>query len=118
MDNSTFWWQGAAVDPGPGPGPGPDAGDPIGQSLRFRGAQHLTRNVPDITGPWTMSLWVKRAKLGSTQFAFQFGDGKAIFFDADDIFSWQPLAVKSTRVCRDPSAWMHLLFLARPAQFG
>ena len=34
-DFSQWWWQAAGVDPGPGPGP--DAGDPIGQSLRFRG---------------------------------------------------------------------------------
>ena len=44
MDNSNFWWQAAGVDPGPGPGPGPDAGDPIGQSLRFRSGNGSARN--------------------------------------------------------------------------
>ena len=56
MDNSNFWWQAAGVDPGPGPGP--DAGDPIGQSLRFRGGQTLTGPTVN-SSVFTVSYWLK-----------------------------------------------------------
>ena len=58
MDTSNFWWQAAGVDPGPGPGPGPDPGDPINQSLRFRGNATLTG--PTVSSSvFTVSYWAK-----------------------------------------------------------
>ena len=96
MDNSTFWWQAAGVDPGPGPGP--DAGDPIGQSLRFRGSSSLSGHTG---GSGTASVWIKRGKLGAAQTVMP-----GIAFDAGDKIN------SSVALFRDPSAWMHVVINA------
>lgn len=116
MDNSRFWWQ-AADAPGPGPGPG----DPIGQSLRFRRAQHLQGPALTSTlGVQTWSMWFKRGRMGSESF----------FLTGDNTQGWgfgywnsNPLdrfgsnagggAVNETQ--RDPSAWYHLVVSGDPA---
>ena len=59
MDLSNFWWSGA----GGGPGPGPDPGDPVGESLRFRGAQQQLlafESFPSTTKvDACFSFWIK-----------------------------------------------------------
>ena len=91
-DFSQWWWQ-AAADPGPGPDP--DAGDPINQSLRFRGTQSLSGHTG---GSGTASVWIKRAKLGAAQTVMS-----GIAFDAGDKLN------SSVALFRDPSAWMHVV---------
>ena len=62
-DFSQWWWQAAGVDPGPGPGP--DAGDPIGQSLRFRDNVPTYLSNTNLVGStltsYTVSCWVKKS---------------------------------------------------------
>ena len=109
MDNSTFWWQGAGVDPGPGPGP--DGGDPIGQSLRFRGAQ-LSRSMGAST-VWTLSFWVKKGRIGSEVRLFQ-SSSKSValkYSSADELFYEQSVTSgKTLEKYRDPSAWYHVVY--------
>ena len=93
MDLSNFWWSGAGG--GPGPGPGPDPGDPIGQSLRFRGAQSLSGHSG---GSGTASVWIKRGKLTAAQTVMA-----GIAFAANDKLN------ASVGLLRDPSAWLHVV---------
>ena len=58
MDFANFWYSSGSAS-----NHGHDAGDPIGQSLRFRGSQYLNGNFSATT--FTFSYWVKRGKLGS-----------------------------------------------------
>ena len=56
-----FWYASGSAGPTPGPTP-PDPGRNIGQSLRFRGAQRLTRaGMSRPAGDYTYSVWVKSA---------------------------------------------------------
>jgi hypothetical protein len=89
MDQAQFWFQ-----DGPG-GNGGDPGDPIGESLRFRGVQSLSGHTG---GSGTASVWVKRAKLGAAQTAMP-----GIAFDAGDTLN------SSVALFRDPGAWMHVV---------
>ena len=58
-----YWYASGSAGPGPGPGPNPpDPGQNIGQSLRFRGNQRLTRaGMSRPAGDYTYSVWVKCA---------------------------------------------------------
>ena len=67
----------------------------IGNSLRFRGAATLSRAV---AGSGTISVWVKRGKLGTAQTI-----APNVVFAAGDTLNG------STAVFRDPSAWMHIV---------
>ena len=84
MDVTNFWWQSQAAAPAV-----------IDNSLRFRGAQTLSRAV---AGSGTMSVWIKRGKLGAAQTI-----APQIVFDAGDTLNG------STALFRDPSAWMHIV---------
>ena len=60
MDAQDFWYSSGAAGGGGGGG---DAGDPIGESLRFRGGQFLQRTGVDTTTgslSGTLSVWYKR----------------------------------------------------------
>ena len=111
MDLSQFWFQSAG-----------GGGFPIGNSLRFRGAQFLAR-TPTVTGnqqTWTFSLWLKRGKLGTKQNIFNPRTGgdehneNQFCFLADDRLqiydsggNW--MSMKPSQVFRDPSAWFHFV---------
>ena len=49
---SSYWFQGEGA-------PGPDVGDPIGQSLRFRGDQSLHTTFSGSSNTFTISFWTK-----------------------------------------------------------
>jgi hypothetical protein len=119
MDFSNFWWQ-AAADPGP------DPGDPINQSLRFRGAQDLVNTSVSLAGkPFTLSFWFKTARSGATPsgyantlvldsgaFGCNYGtnfsgtsDGSISLYMAG---SASP-GVESLSLHRDLSAWQHFV---------
>ena len=85
-DFSQWWWQAAAVDPGPGPGPGPDPGDPIGQSLRFRGAQNLKSPALLSTSTYTVSFWAKLSRPVAVEYLFAIGNGGIAIYNDDKIY--------------------------------
>ena len=114
MYSSQEWWSSGA-DQGGG-----DPGDPIGQSLRFRGAQRLDRTwgTPSDQNVFTYSVWIKRADAGTlsgemdilmsrnrstANASFLFNSQKPSF-NSGNVFLVAPV------VLRDPSAWYHLLF--------
>ena len=110
-DFSQWWWQAAGVDPGPGPGP--DAGDPIGQSLRFRGAQKLERSVTSASSSdvYTFSAWYKAAKTGA--YVLTGGNGticEHLSIQTSAAFRYNPGATNDTlALFRDTSAWYHIV---------
>jgi len=92
----------------------------IDNSLRFRGAQYLSR-TPGSAGnrkTWTWSGWVKRGELGAYQNIFTGGttspayDGFR-FTSADQLQFYQEGATTTnlitTAVFRDVSAWYHVV---------
>ena len=113
MDFSNFWWQAAAADDGGG-----DAGDAMGQSLRFRGSQDLGRtpNTPR-SRDFIVSYWAKVTDINSTRrmWCFSAGNGDGISWDnikGPRCFSLNKAGVTNstgtlyTHV--DPSAWYHV----------
>ena len=114
MDSSRFWWQGAAPAPDPG-----DPGDPIGQSLRFRGLQLLDgKQGPQ--GDYTVSLWFKVSQTNPDintanpyyqQFTGSTSAGYGVGIWAGSIANNQPgNANLSPAKYVDPSAWYHLVY--------
>ena len=95
------------------------------QSLRFDGGAKLTR-TPSSSGnqkKWTSSFWVKRSKLGTTQYIWSGGsysgnDGiAAIYFGSDDKITTyfdtsgsNPYGAVNGRLYRDTSAWYHIVW--------
>ena len=108
---------------GAGGASGVDTGD-IPASLRFRGAQYLSR-TPSSAGnskTWTWSGWVKRGALGSTQIVFQAGtDGNNFLYGcyfnssnnlvfADGVQGGGSACARTTSaVFRDPTSWLHVV---------
>lgn len=93
----------------------------ISRSLRFNSSDsaYLSR-TPASAGnrqTWTVSLWVKRAALGSVQYLWEGGspDGTttrlALRFNSSDQLNILNLGVlrTTTQVFRDPSAWYHIV---------
>ena len=115
-DFSQWWWQAAGEDPGPGPGPGPDPGDPIGQSLRFRGDCKLERLIADFptdfSATGTFSAWYKLsdAKEQLTLFlAPNIGaQDRAIQYTATEQLKINATTTLTPRY-RDPSAWYNVI---------
>ena len=106
-DLSHFWWQ--AGDDGPNPGL-------IGNSLRFRGAQHLAVTNSGSSDNYLFSLWVKRGSLiGVSTGGCIFGrgnDNKARFEFTDDALYTNNSSggtSSSGSLYRDPSAWYHIV---------
>lgn len=95
----------------------------IERSLRFRlvDSTYITR-TPGAAGnrkTWTVSMWVKRSRVGVEQYLFSAGasgNHTSIYFGADDklnvirvIASATDAQKTSTQVFRDQSAWGHLV---------
>lgn len=63
---------------------------------------------------WTMSIWVKRSKLGASQAIFSAGTSSItlVSFQADDTLRFRGSTVEyaTTQVFRDVSAWSHFVF--------
>ena len=110
MSYAEWWWSQTGGD-----GPDPDPGDPIGQSLRFRGAQNLIGpNLTQTLGTNTMSMWVKKAglanNLGLYGTSFR---GYGVYFNGSDVLTPNTnTLVASSSVYRDTSAWCHFVFNA------
>ena len=98
----------------------------VDNSLRWNDGDspYLSRvnGTPTNADKWTFSIWVKRGALGSEQKLIAVeGDSlnnDAISFDSSDQLRWYGITssstymdVKTNRVFRDPSAWMHLCFI-------
>jgi hypothetical protein len=90
----------------------------ISRSLRFNSADsaYLSR-TPGTAGNrdlWTLSLWVQRSKLGTTQDVFSAGTAGTdiLYFNgSDQLCLDRPGAtvLVTTQVFRDASAWYHML---------
>ena len=90
----------------------------ISRSLRFNApdSAYLSR-TPGTAGNrdlWTLSLWVKRSKLGTTQDVFSAGTSGTdiLYFNgSDQLCLDRPGAtvLVTTQVFRDASAWYHML---------
>ena len=108
MDAQSFWYSSGAAGGGGGGG---DPGDPIGQSLRFRGAQRLTRTMTSNSGgTYTWSAWIKKTTLDTGDHQI-FGTVSPLQFHhiRDNNFGWTQASVTSNETAqrRDPSAWYH-----------
>ena len=118
MDNAHFWFQDTS-----GGGGGGDAGDPIGESLRFRGAQALyTTSKAASGGDWTISFWFKQECVfsrasGGDNFFFMFGaytnplnlyiNNNSSSAASHGVLQNSSSNFRFTGLVRDPSAWYH-----------
>ena len=89
----------------------------IEQSLRFDGSSYLSR-TPSSSGSrttWTVSCWVKRAKLSTAQYIWSAGTSDVTYlnFQSDDTLKLRNGSGSVEYVTnwkfRDPSAWYHLV---------
>ena len=116
MYSSQEWWSNTAG------GGGGDPGDPIGQSLRFRGAATaLTRDDGvNAQGTYTYSFWAKISQ-SKRSGLFSFGNswgpsstGPTLDWDAGTIQVYNVSASSGlplTGRYRDPSAWYHFVYV-------
>ena len=109
MDISRFWLGSAA-------GGGDDPGDPIGQSLRFRGAQRLRGPDPRPAGDFTVSFWFKRADAVDqvdTMTFLSFAGNQSYQLRLDVLTCRRSTSNDqvSDGVIRDPSAWYHAVYV-------
>ena len=79
---------------------GVDTGD-IGHSLRFRGAQYLSKTITT-SATSTYSFFVKRGKLGVISPIVE----SSIKFNANDTLT--AFGMTTTAVFRDPTSWVHV----------
>jgi len=103
------------------------AGYDIANSARFDSASsaYLTKSVTaGDRKKWTISLWVKRGKLSSTQYLFVAGSGSLqtmVRFESDQIRfytdngSGSTGQLKTNAKFRDPSAWYHIVIVSDTA---
>ena len=110
------------------------AGYTIENSLRFRSSASANLNrtfgTPTDQNKWSLSLWVKRGKLGLTTILGQDYVGSAealIRFTSADTLEFQQYSsggavqvtnLVTTQVFRDPSAWYHFVFIFDSAGSG
>ena len=87
-----------------------DAADPVTRSLRFDGTADLERTTGSTNTTWTVSMWAKRAELGTNQYIFSWG-GDGVRFDTSDRISvWNGSAYRyTTAVFRDVSSWYNIV---------
>jgi hypothetical protein len=97
--------------------------EPVGASLRFSGAQSLSRPVSVTESSFvTFSVWVKRGSLGATQVLFgengtvgPFNYSGSVSFGSTDTLNASNIAnfvgpsISSPGVYRDPGAWQHVM---------
>ena len=112
---SDYWFSSQADGPGPGPGPGA-----IGESLRFRKNQVVTRTTPNLLGKvWCCSFWVKSCRPQSGEEPiFVFGTaaprswllthGSGKFIHRQFPGGYEQWNAPVSR--RDPSGWYHCYF--------
>ena len=86
--------------------------DPVTRSLRWDDGNnsYLYRATGSTDTTWTVSMWVKRCKLGDAQYFFSWG-GDGISFDDDDKLSlWDGSAPynESSAVFRDTASWYNI----------
>ena len=72
---------------------------------------------------FTFSCWFKRAKIGALQTIFSAGPSSygRIIFDTSDtlaVYDGATLVIETTRVFRDPGAWMHLVLAYDTGESG
>ena len=88
------------------------ASEVVTKSCRFDGSSYLSQATGSTATTWTMAFWVKRAKLGTHQYALSFSESPSMMwgFAADDTLIFYALgtAYTSTSVYRDTGAWMHV----------
>ena len=109
-----------------------DTGFNVDNSLRFNSgsSDYLTRTfgTPTSSQKWTLSFWVKRCKLGSTEFVFNTDGGNEedrLQFNSGDTLTWYEqnssagtdAELTTSQVFRDVSAWYHIV-LARDSTQG
>ena len=92
---------------------GIDVGD-IGHSLRFRGAQYLSKTLVLGTDrdKWSYSCWVKRGALGALDYVGIGTSGNHFYFNTSNNFVFAANSLNklvTTQVFRDPTAWIHIL---------
>ena len=117
MDFANYWFSSAAGG----------GGYEIGNSLRFRGNQYLSW-ADNVTGSpsgrllWTLSMWVKRARNGTTEdpfSAYQNNNNRFRFtLGSDDKLSSEEVGAGGSKLeaisagqYRDPSAWYHYVIV-------
>lgn len=76
----------------------------IAKSLRLRASAsaYLSRTLT-LSATWTLSIWLKRGRLGASSPIF----GSSVGFNANDTLTAGTLT--TTSVYRDPSAWYHIV---------
>ena len=119
-DLSHFWWQSGKSGPDP---------SQIGNALRFRGGQYLSR-TPSTAGnrqTWTWSGWIKKADApqpgtgnaysrqmlfmadpSGSNGGFEFDTDRVSLFQFSGSFIYRTIG---TPKLRDPSAWQHLFIV-------
>ena len=106
---SDYWFSSQAGGPGPGA---------IGNSLRFRGAQSLTRTVPTSgnTAEFTLSVWSKIVpdtvftyyeQTNGAGFAAFYGHNNNNTMQAVNLSNFVGTSLSTPGFYRDPSAWYH-----------
>ena len=118
MDLAHYWFQ----------APAGGGGAVIGNSLRFRGAQSLTR-TPTATGnrkTWTWSGWIKRGSLGGDQVLWfggpNYTQNNTLRFNSANnelkFFRYGSGGWDRTTNAnyRDPSAWLHCVLVLDTTQ--
>jgi len=90
---------------------------PISRSLRFNSADSAvlsrTFGTPTTQNTFTLSLWIKRAALGTTQQLFGVSTNHSFGFTSGNALNLTfggVSALTTTAVFRDPSAWYHIVW--------
>ena len=109
-----------------------DTGYDVANSLRFNSgsSDYLTRTfgTPTSSQKWTLSFWVKRCKLSSTEFLFNTDGGNEedrLQLQSANTLQWfeqnssggTVAELTTTQVFRDTSAWYHIV-VARDSTQG
>ena len=105
----------------------------LNKSLRFRSSAsaYLSR-TPAVAGnrrTFTISYWIKRGTLGTSQYLFSAGSGttestwfsiafdtNGTAFDAGGIGTWTNALGSTTALFRDPAAWYHFVWAVDTTQ--
>ena len=105
---------------------GAAAGFEISRSLRFNSgdSSKISRTPSSASNrkTWTMSYWVKRAKLSTEQMVFSAASSSSdrvhfYYESTDNIAVYSPSFYYTTNViARDPGAWQHLVFACDTTQ--
>jgi hypothetical protein len=99
-------------------GGGGAAGYQIERSLRFNSSDSAylgaTFGTPTDQDVFTLSMWVKRSALGSTQHLFGVSTNHSFGFTSGDALNLTfggSSALTTTALFRDPSAWYHIMWV-------